>query len=161
MLIKKIFGNTLIITLLKFQILSLITFILSVSYERLTVLTSNVKIRKNKKKSSTNANYNADSSNAITNNDAHNNISLTDKDRLALVVNIIRVLKPLLNEIDTTLDTWKTPVVSKSLTDILASMSLNPKVEDLVNGTFREDHKYAVKELKIIVKDKIKMINKV
>lgn len=132
---------------------------LSVSFERLTALTQITKTRKSKKKSS--SNKVADNSNTNESNTHNNTATKTDKDRLTLLTNILKTLKSTLSDVDVALDTWQTPVVSKTLSESLASMSLNPKVEDLVNGTFREDHKYTVKELKMIVKDKIKLINKV
>lgn len=157
------------------EILSLITFIISVSHDRLTVNISTVtQTRKNKKKSPVSSN-NVNSASTVpadatTNHNSHteqNNVipetkiaAITDKDRHAIIATILKTLKLTLYGIDNALETWETPVVSQSLTESLASMSLNPKVEVLVNGTFREDHKYTVKELQIIVKDKIKMINK-
>lgn len=39
-------------------------------------------------------------------------------------------------------------------------MSLNPKVEALVSLTFRENHNSTLRDLKGLIKDKIKMISK-
>ncbi len=55
-------------------------------------------------------------------------------------------------------DIWKTPCCPENILDRLASMSLNPKVEQLVSGTLKESHNITVKELKTIVKEKIRML---
>lgn len=55
-------------------------------------------------------------------------------------------------------DTWKTPCCPDNILDRLASMSLNPKVEQLVSGTLKESHNITVKEMKTIIKEKIRML---
>lgn len=57
------------------------------------------------------------------------------------------------------LDSWKTPGVSENLADRIAAMSLNPNVEVLVNGTIRDSHNATVKELKIITRDKCRLLH--
>lgn len=47
----------------------------------------------------------------------------------------------------------------KSLTETLASLSLNLNVEALVQGTIRKDHELTVDELRIVIKDKLRMLN--
>lgn len=57
-------------------------------------------------------------------------------------------------------DTWKKPSMTTSLVKTLAAMSLDPQVDTIVNNTFRENHITVVKDLKQILKDKIRMANK-
>lgn len=59
------------------------------------------------------------------------------------------------------IDSWKIPGVSDNLADRIAAMSLNPKVELVVNGMIRDSHLTTVKELKIIIRDKCRMLNSV
>lgn len=40
-------------------------------------------------------------------------------------------------------------------------MSLNPNVEQLVNGTIRDSHGIMIKELKLIIKDKLRMLHNI
>ncbi|KAG4065801.1 hypothetical protein HA402_012479 [Bradysia odoriphaga] len=83
---------------------------------------------------------------------------LSEKARLQLTVSMSNKLKSELNDCEAALDTWKTPCCPDNILDRLASMSLNPKVEQLVSGTLKESHNITVKELKTIVKEKIRML---
>lgn len=56
-------------------------------------------------------------------------------------------------------ESWKMPCLPKNLTETLASLSLNPNVETLVQGTIRKDHELTVDELRIVLKDKLRMLN--
>lgn len=51
------------------------------------------------------------------------------------------------------------PFLPKNLTETLASLSLNPNVEALVQGTIRKDHELTIDELRIVLKDKLRMLN--
>lgn len=51
------------------------------------------------------------------------------------------------------------PCLPKNLTETLASLSLNPNVEALVQGTIRKDHELTVEELRVVLKDKLRMLN--
>lgn len=51
------------------------------------------------------------------------------------------------------------PCLPKNLTETLASLTLNPNVEALVQGTIRKDHELTVDELHIVLKDKLRMLN--
>lgn len=54
---------------------------------------------------------------------------------------------------------WKTPGLPKTLTETLASLSLNPKVETLVNNTITRNHEITVHEMRTIIKDKLRCLN--
>lgn len=56
------------------------------------------------------------------------------------------------------LDIWATPFCPDNITDQIAAISLNPKVEILVNTTLKDGHTITVKELKTIIKEKIRML---
>lgn len=51
------------------------------------------------------------------------------------------------------------PCLPTNLTETLASLSLNPNVEALVQGTIRKDHELTVEELRVVLKDKLRMLN--
>lgn len=54
--------------------------------------------------------------------------------------------------------TWIKPVCPDNITDRIAAMSLNPKVEILVSVTIKNGHSIAVRELRSILKEKIRML---
>lgn len=56
-------------------------------------------------------------------------------------------------------ESWKLPCIPEDLTAILASLSLNPNVETLVKTTIKESHNLTVKELRLLIKDKLRMLN--
>lgn len=47
-----------------------------------------------------------------------------------------------------------------SLVETLSALSLNPSVETNISNAFKENHNLVVKDLKQVLKDKIKMTNK-
>ena len=47
-----------------------------------------------------------------------------------------------------------------SIVETLAALSLNPSVETNISNAFKENHTVVIKDLKQILKDKIKMTNK-
>lgn len=51
------------------------------------------------------------------------------------------------------------PCLPKTLTETLASLSLNPKVETLVESEISKSHILTVVEIRQIIKDKLKMLN--
>lgn len=56
-------------------------------------------------------------------------------------------------------ESWKAPQLPKTLTETLASLSLNPKVETLVDSTITKNHEITVDEIRIILKDKLRCLN--
>lgn len=56
-------------------------------------------------------------------------------------------------------ESWKAPSLPKTLTETLASLSLNPKVETLVDSTISKNHELTVNELRTILKDKLRCLN--
>lgn len=83
---------------------------------------------------------------------------LSEKARLQLTVSMSNKLKSDLADCEAAIDTWKTPGCPDNILDRLASMSLNPKVEQLVSGTLKESHNITVKEMKTIIREKIRML---
>lgn len=51
------------------------------------------------------------------------------------------------------------PRLPKTLTETLASLSLNPKVETLVETTISKNHELTVMEIRNVLKDKLRMLN--
>lgn len=147
-----------------FQILSLATLVLSVCLETYST-TTNVAAKQNRKEKK----------------ETSTTQLLSEKVRLQLVTSMCVKLKSELADCESALgkrkfkgnllfsttnsfmfdistDIWKTPFCPENILDRLASMSLNPKVEQLVSGTLKESHNITVKELKTIVKEKIRML---
>lgn len=85
---------------------------------------------------------------------------ISDKGRQQMLGLLLKSFKLEFHKIETIIESWKTPVLSKDLAGMLASMSLNPQVEVEVNGIFRDDHIWVLRQLMLIVKDKIKMLTK-
>lgn len=56
-------------------------------------------------------------------------------------------------------ESWKAPKLPKTLTETLASLSLNPKVETLVDSTISKNHEITVDEIRTILKDKLRCLN--
>lgn len=56
-------------------------------------------------------------------------------------------------------ESWKAPRLPNTLTETLASLSLNPKVETLVDSTITKNHEITVDEIRTILKDKLRCLN--
>lgn len=87
-------------------------------------------------------------------------MTLNDCDKALGMSLVYLVLQLSLNSSFTKTETWKQPSMTTSLVKTLAAMSLDPQVDTIVNNTFKENHTTVVKDLRQILKDKIKMANK-
>lgn len=148
------------------EILSLASFVLSICYEKLASLinTSNAvasrKLKKNQQNQKPQPQVQTQTASA-------NETTISNKQRQQILVNLFKKLKLTFTNIDNSINEWETPVIPKNLTDTLASLSLNPsfqlmnpKVEELVESTFKEDHIITIYDLRLIIVNKIKLINK-
>lgn len=56
-------------------------------------------------------------------------------------------------------ESWKSPNLPKTLTETLASLSLNPKVEILVDSTISKNHEITVDEIRTVLREKLRALN--
>ncbi|XP_058059996.1 phagocyte signaling-impaired protein [Anopheles bellator] len=80
-----------------------------------------------------------------------------EKERLPLVTLVLRELKQKINEADTLLASWKVPVINEALSDAMERLSLQ---EGSVSAKITSSMSSEVRELRRLLKDKLKMINK-
>jgi hypothetical protein len=142
--------NAFYLYLFSLQILSLCTFVLSVCCKQL----NQPQPKKQKKKD--NQQQKSQTPTATTNDSGH---TLLEKEKIVLVTEIAAKLKPIFNDIEKQLGQWKTPSLCDSLAKCLEAMSINDKVETLVNTTIQESHNLFVQEMQNLVKEKIRMLN--
>lgn len=136
------------------EILSLYAFVLSICHERFLTSSQTSQTKKNKKKD-----------NKSTQNDDNLTANLmNERERLLLTVELMRHLKQHLQNCANSLGGWKPPRIPTNLTSCMADMSLNPDVETSLLSevaiTFKENHDQTITELKNLIKDKIRMVNK-
>lgn len=55
---------------------------------------------------------------------------------------------------------WTPPLCPDNLVERIAAMSLNPNVEPVVQTTLRDGHTIAVKELRTIIREKQRMLQR-
>lgn len=59
---------------------------------------------------------------------------------------------------------WNRPEIPKDLTTYMADMSISPEIETLLFGDvmsiFKDSHDQMVNEIKHLIKDKMRMVNK-
>ncbi|XP_031637101.1 phagocyte signaling-impaired protein [Contarinia nasturtii] len=128
------------------EIFALATFVMSVVHEKYLANT-NRQAKRSKKKST-------------TDETAGKNIyTPNDKERVNIITSLINRLKTELNTIDAAMESWKAPRLPKTLTETLASLSLNPKVETLVDSTITKNHEITIDEIRTILKDKLRCLN--
>ncbi|XP_055848195.1 phagocyte signaling-impaired protein [Episyrphus balteatus] len=136
------------------EILSLYAFILSICHERFAISSQNSQTKKNKKKD---GKASQNDENLATN-------IMNEKERMLLIVELMRHLKQHLQNCANSLAGWKPPQIPTNLVSCMADMSLNPDVESsLLNevaNTFKDSHDQTIIELKNLIKDKIRMVNK-
>lgn len=151
------------------QILSICTFIITIFYEKFLGGSQQIQAKKGKRKDG------KQNQNGVVVVDA-----LSDAEKANILSQVLKELKTTLTDCDKALgksfrllkfnnihsplnpisDTWKQPSMTTSLVKTLAAMTLDPHVDTIVNNTFKENHTTVVKDLKQILKDKIKMANK-
>ncbi|CAD7093319.1 unnamed protein product [Hermetia illucens] len=124
------------------EILSLYAFVLSVCHQKYA--TTPVQAKKSKKKEG---------------------VQKTASENLSQrIIGLMRHLKQELQICDNELVLWKQPKFHTSLAECMSGMSLNPQVESSVttkvSDIFKENHLQTIKDLRNIIKDKIRMVNK-
>lgn len=87
-------------------------------------------------------------------------VLMTDKARLQLVSDVLRTLKTGFTECEAVLSSWELPLLSESLAAALEQMSLGAKSESAVRLNLMESHQLEIVDLKKLLKDKLKLINK-
>ncbi|XP_058454412.1 phagocyte signaling-impaired protein [Malaya genurostris] len=130
------------------EIICLVLFVLTVCYDKYSQAPALQPTRKVKKKDAEQNNHES----AVT--------VMTDKNRLLLISDILRLLKHNIIECDTVLSTWELPLLSDSLAAALEQMSLGAKCESGVQLKLMESHSGEIRELRKLLKDKLKLINK-
>ncbi|XP_065087251.1 phagocyte signaling-impaired protein [Ochlerotatus camptorhynchus] len=127
---------------------SLVLFVLTVCYDKYSQAPAPQPTRKAKKKDSD------------LNNHEPTVVLMVDKNRLLLVTDVLRALKTNLTECEAVLSSWELPLLSDSLAAALEQMSLGAKSESAVRLKLMDTHLGEIKELKKLLKDKLKLINK-
>lgn len=130
------------------EIASLVLLVLTMCYDKYSQAPAPQPTRKAKKKDSE------------QNNHEVTVVLMTDKNRLQLVVDVLRTLKTNLVECEAVLSTWELPLLSDTLAAALEQMSLDSKSESAVRLKLMDSHLGEIKELKKLLKDKLKLINK-
>ncbi|KXJ73627.1 hypothetical protein RP20_CCG015361 [Aedes albopictus] len=130
------------------EIASLILFVMTVCFDKYSQAPAPQPTRKIKKKDSEQNNHEP----AV--------VLMTDKNRLQLVVDVLRALKTNLVDCEAVLSSWELPLLSDSLAGALEQMSLGAKSESAVRLKLMDTHLGEIKELKKLLKDKLKLINK-
>ncbi|XP_055382876.1 phagocyte signaling-impaired protein [Condylostylus longicornis] len=138
------------------EILALYAFVLSAYHEKYSQTSSqNIHNKKAKRKDSKRHDQNNSNSSAA---------SINDKQRLQATLDLMRHLKQQLQNCYNSLALWKTPTTSKELEKCMADLSLRSDTEALILNdiieTFKENHIRVVTDLRNIIKDKIRMVNK-
>ncbi|XP_049535550.1 phagocyte signaling-impaired protein [Anopheles darlingi] len=141
------------------EILSLLVFTLSVCHERyLQSATSQSTAGSKKGKKQTAGSNNGAADSATEHKESIAIVS--EKDRLALVTGVLRELKQKINEADTVLASWKVGQVvidNGSLSEAVERLSLN---ETSITAKITSNVSSEVKEVRRLLKDKLKMISK-
>ncbi|KAL9698055.1 hypothetical protein quinque_001496 [Culex quinquefasciatus] len=87
-------------------------------------------------------------------------VLMTDKARLQLVSDVLRALKTGFVESEAVLSSWELPLLSDTLAAALEQMSLGSKSESAARMNLMDSHQLEIAELKKLLKDKLKLINK-
>ncbi|XP_070505288.1 phagocyte signaling-impaired protein [Chironomus tepperi] len=143
------------------EIMSLCSFVLSLCYEKCNH--NQAQTTSKKKKQQTNSEV------------KENSKQITMKEKVSLITEIIRNLKSALNTAEKSLEKLKPLKVEKNLNEYLASLSINPKESNKTNNSettsvittvnidihtiFDENYQQSVKEISMLIKDKLKLIN--
>ncbi|XP_058822286.1 phagocyte signaling-impaired protein [Topomyia yanbarensis] len=130
------------------EIACLVLFVLTVCYDKYSQAPAPQPTRKVKKRD------------AEQNNHETAVVIMTEKNRLLLVTDLLRALKNNIIECDTVLSSWELPLLSDSLAAALEQMSLGLKCESGVRLKLMDSHLGEIRELKKLLKDKLKLINK-
>ncbi|XP_062555855.1 phagocyte signaling-impaired protein [Armigeres subalbatus] len=130
------------------EIASLVLLVMTMCYDKYSQAPAPQPTRKGKKKDSEQNNHEG----AV--------VLMTDKNRLQLLVDVLRTLKTNLVECEAVLSSWELPLLSNSLAAALEQMSLDAKSESAVRLKLMDSHIGEIKELKKLLKDKLKLINK-
>uniref|UniRef100_A0A182TUQ7 Phagocyte signaling-impaired protein n=1 Tax=Anopheles melas TaxID=34690 RepID=A0A182TUQ7_9DIPT len=141
------------------EMISLMVFLLAVCYDKyLHAPTSQAQPSAGKKvkKGPENSAPNTATTNAS--NDASSVVP--ERERLVLVTKVLRELKQTINAMDLLLASWKPPLVEDSLSAAIERMSLNPKCASTVQSTIAENALTEVRELRKLLKDKLKLMSK-
>nr|Q17DK2.2 RecName: Full=Phagocyte signaling-impaired protein; AltName: Full=N-terminal acetyltransferase B complex subunit MDM20 homolog; AltName: Full=N-terminal acetyltransferase B complex subunit NAA25 homolog [Aedes aegypti] len=130
------------------EIAALVLFVMTVCFDKYSQAPAPQPTRKTKKKDSEQNNHEP----AV--------VLMTEKNRLQLVVDVLRALKTNLVDCEAVLSSWELPLLSDSLAGALEQMSLGAKSESAVRLKLMDTHLGEIKELKKLLKDKLKLINK-
>uniref|UniRef100_A0A182XBG5 Phagocyte signaling-impaired protein n=1 Tax=Anopheles quadriannulatus TaxID=34691 RepID=A0A182XBG5_ANOQN len=142
------------------EMISLMVFLLAVCYDKyLHAPTSQAQPSAGKKVKKGPENS---APNTATTTNASNDASsvVPERERLVLVTKVLRELKQTINAMDLLLASWKPPLVQDSLSAAIERMSLNPKCASTVQSTIAENALTEVRELRKLLKDKLKLMSK-
>uniref|UniRef100_A0A182I0A5 Phagocyte signaling-impaired protein n=1 Tax=Anopheles arabiensis TaxID=7173 RepID=A0A182I0A5_ANOAR len=142
------------------EMISLMVFLLAVCYDKyLHAPTSQAQPSAGKKVKK--GPENSAPSTATTTNASNDASSVVpERERLVLVTKVLRELKQTINAMDLLLASWKPPLVEDSLSAAIERMSLNPKCASTVQSTIAENALTEVRELRKLLKDKLKLMSK-
>ncbi|XP_053680205.1 phagocyte signaling-impaired protein [Anopheles nili] len=137
------------------EMISLMVFMMAVCYDKFLhapASQTQASVGKKSKKQST-------ESSAPASNESSKDF-VPERERLVLVTKVLRELKQRINEADLVLASWKLPIVQDSLSAAMERMSLNPKCATTVQSAVADDVLTEVKELRKLLKDKLKLMSK-
>ncbi|XP_058128733.1 phagocyte signaling-impaired protein [Anopheles ziemanni] len=145
------------------EMISLMVFVLAVCYDKYVHASATPTVtpasgKRSKKQTTNDAAANSDT--ATNGASGPTPACVPEKDRLALVTKVLRELKQRINEVDLALASWKAPVVEDTLSAAVERMSLNPKCATNVEAAIVVNTQSEVKELRKLVKDKLKLMSK-
>ncbi|KAL5273927.1 NAA25 family protein [Megaselia abdita] len=131
------------------EIMSLYAFVLQVSHERYLVISQLNTSKKGKRKDQ-------------LENEKSN--VLNDRERLAIVIDLMRHLKNCLQISFNNIGNLKAPFIPVDLSDLMNDLSIKSDIQSTVygdiTGHFKENHVQLVNEIRCLIKDKIKLVNK-
>uniref|UniRef100_A0A182PQU7 N-terminal acetyltransferase B complex subunit MDM20 homolog n=1 Tax=Anopheles epiroticus TaxID=199890 RepID=A0A182PQU7_9DIPT len=142
------------------EMISLMVFLLAVCYDKYLHAPSSQAQPNAGKKGKKNQGMENNSQNATTNNGNNDASIVPERERLVLVTKVLRELKQRINAMDLLLAAWKPPVVEDSLSAAIERMSLSPKCALTVQFMIAESTLAEVKELRKLLKDKLKLMSK-
>uniref|UniRef100_A0A182QA33 Phagocyte signaling-impaired protein n=1 Tax=Anopheles farauti TaxID=69004 RepID=A0A182QA33_9DIPT len=139
------------------EMISLMVFVMAVCYDKYlhAPATQTLPNAGKKAKKQPTENSAADGSNEAANS------LVPEKERLALVTKVLRELKQRINEADLVLASWKPPfVIDDYLSAATERLSLMPKYTAMIKIAIVENCLTEVRELRKLLKDKLKLMSK-
>uniref|UniRef100_A0AAG5CYU9 Phagocyte signaling-impaired protein n=1 Tax=Anopheles atroparvus TaxID=41427 RepID=A0AAG5CYU9_ANOAO len=143
------------------EMISLMVFVLAVSYDKYVHACASHSAAPTGKRSKKQTTNDPANSNAATNGaSGPQPTCVPDRDRLSLVTKVLRELKQRINEADSILGSWKSPVIEDTLSAAVERMSLDPKCVTQVRTGIANNATTETRDLRKLLKEKLKLMSK-